>query len=103
MAKECDLRRVHPADRSGSSAVIRDAALRRFAAQGVAVTTLRLIASDAGISLGLVQHRFGTMERLVEAVHRYVLEVAKSQLALDFSRDGADEESAKTPGGVCGG
>jgi AcrR family transcriptional regulator len=101
MAKDCELLRGQPADRSGSGAVIRDAALRRFAAQGVAATTLRLIASDAGVSLGLVQHRFGTKERLVEAVDQYVLEVVQSQLAFNAShdRDAAGEESVEDTGG----
>jgi AcrR family transcriptional regulator len=100
MANECDLGSVRVAARSDSGAVIRDAALRGFAAHGVAATSLRLIASDAGVSLGLVQHRFGTKERLVEAVDQYVLDVVQSQLALDDShgRQGAAEESVEDTG-----
>ncbi len=80
--------------------MIRDAALRRFAAHGVAGTTLRVIATDAGVSLGLVQHRFGTKERLVEAVDDYVLDVVRSELALTDShgRQGALEESVEDTG-----
>ena len=80
--------------------MIRDAALRRFAAHGVAGTMLRVIATDAGVSLGLVQHRFGTKERLVEAVDDYVLDVVRSELALTDShgRQGALEESVEDTG-----
>ena len=100
MAKDSDLRRADSTDRSGSGAVIREAALRRFAAQGVAATTLRLIASDAGVSLGLVQHRFPTKERLVEAVDQYVLEVVQRQLAMEVppEQDDAPEELVEDTG-----
>jgi AcrR family transcriptional regulator len=104
MANECDLGSVRVAARSDSGAVIRDAALRGFAAHGVAATSLRLIASDAGVSLGLVQHRFGTKERLVEAVDQYVLDVVQSHLALMIRTVGRAplRNLSKTPGGVCG-
>lgn len=100
MDKDCDLRRVYAGSRSDRAWVIRDAALRRFAAQGVAATTMRLIADDAGVSVGLVQHRFGTKERLVEAVDEYVLDVVLSQLALDeaHGRRRAAEESIEDTG-----
>lgn len=83
MANKWDLRRVHRDAHPDSAVLIRDAALRRFAAHGVAGTTLRSIASDAGVSLGLVQHRFGTKERLVDAVDQYVVALLHSKLALD--------------------
>lgn len=100
MGNDSGLSRAHPTDRSGSGTVIRDAALRRFAAQGVGATTLRLIASDAGVSLGLVQHRFGTKERLVEAVDQYVLDVIHDELTLETPADqeGASEESVEDTG-----
>lgn len=47
---------------------IREAAFRRFAAQGVAATSLRTIAEDAGTSAALVVHHFGSKEGLVRAV-----------------------------------
>lgn len=83
-----------------SAATIRDAAMRRFAAQGVGGTTLRLIAKDAGVSLGLVQHRFATKERLVEAVDQYVFDVVQRQLGLNTShaRQSAAEESVEDTG-----
>ena len=88
MAKKWDLRRVARAARPDSAAVILDAALRRFAEHGVAATTLRLIADDAGVSIGLVQHRYGTKERLVEAVDEHVLKIVRTELALDVTRSG---------------
>jgi AcrR family transcriptional regulator len=54
---------------------IRDAALARFAQRGVDATSLRDIAAAAGVSIGLVQHHFGTKARLVKAVDDYVIEV----------------------------
>ena len=100
VAQDCGGRRAHPADRTDSAVTIREAALRRFAAQGVSSTTLRVIASEAGVSLGLVQHRYGTKERLVEAVDQYVVEVVHRQLGLDepYGRRRALEESVDDTG-----
>ncbi len=47
---------------------IREVAFRRFAADGVAATSLRAIAEDAGTSAALVVHHFGSKEGLVRAV-----------------------------------
>jgi AcrR family transcriptional regulator len=52
---------------------IRNAALRNIATHGVAATSLRAVASAAGVSLGLVQHHFATKAGLVKAVDDYVL------------------------------
>jgi AcrR family transcriptional regulator len=60
---------------------IREAAFRRFAAQGVAATSLRTIAEDAGTSAALVVHHFGSKEGLVRAVDDAA--VATFQSALD--------------------
>jgi AcrR family transcriptional regulator len=101
MENHSDLHRAGPTDRSGSGTVIRDAALRRFAAQGVGTTTLRAIAADAGVSLGLVQHRFGTKERLVAAVDKYVLDLVHRELAQQATpadEGGASEESVEDTG-----
>jgi len=102
MAKECDTGDASTPARSDSGAVIRNAALQRFAAHGVAATTLRLIAHDAGVSLGLVQHRFGTKERLVQAVDQYVLGVVQSQLSLDDPQAAAEETVEDTGRRVLG-
>jgi AcrR family transcriptional regulator len=54
---------------------IRDAALKSFATHGAAATSLRSVASDAGVSLGLVQHHFVTKAGLIKAVDDYVMDV----------------------------
>jgi AcrR family transcriptional regulator len=52
---------------------IRDAALMTFAAHGIAATTLKMVAEAAGISIGLVQHYFGSKANLIKAVDDHVL------------------------------
>src|SRR6478609_197576 len=52
---------------------IRLAALRSFATRGAAATSLRSVAADAGVSLGLVQHHFETKAGLIKAVDDYVM------------------------------
>ncbi len=54
---------------------IRNAALKSFATQGSSGTSLRAVAADAGVSLGLVQHHFATKTGLIKAVDDYVLAV----------------------------
>jgi AcrR family transcriptional regulator len=63
-----------PAEPS-SSERIRDAALKSCAAKGIAATSLRTIAQTAGISVGLVQHYYGTKAALIAAVDDYVVRV----------------------------
>ncbi|MBL7490751.1 TetR family transcriptional regulator [Frankia sp. AgB1.9] len=55
---------------------IRDAALRLFAEQGFEATTVRGIATAAGVSSGLVRHHFGSKEALRAACDSYALERA---------------------------
>jgi TetR/AcrR family transcriptional regulator, regulator of cefoperazone and chloramphenicol sensitivity len=65
-----------PAPAEPSSAErIRDAALKSFAANGIATTSLRTVAEAAGTSVGLVQHYYGTKSALIAAVDDYVLAV----------------------------
>jgi AcrR family transcriptional regulator len=52
---------------------IRDAALKAFAAHGIAATSLKSVAEAAGVSVGLVQHYFGTKAALMVAVDEHVL------------------------------
>ncbi|QBI18816.1 TetR/AcrR family transcriptional regulator [Egibacter rhizosphaerae] len=54
---------------------IRDAALEQFAEKGIEGATMRGIASAAGVSLGLVQHHFGTKAGLRVACDELVIEV----------------------------
>lgn len=59
------------ADRTGR-ARIRDAAIGCFAANGVAGTSLKTIAGEAGVSPALVVHHFGSKHRLRVACDEYV-------------------------------
>jgi AcrR family transcriptional regulator len=52
---------------------IRDAALEQFAAHGMRGTTIRGVAEAAGVSPGLVQHHFGSKQKLREACDEYIL------------------------------
>jgi AcrR family transcriptional regulator len=54
---------------------IRDAALDQFAARGVKAATLKDIADAAGVSVGLVQHHFGSKDGLREACDKHVRDV----------------------------
>jgi AcrR family transcriptional regulator len=51
---------------------IRDAAITEFAANGVDGTSIRKIATSAGVSPGLVIHHFGSKDRLRVACDEYV-------------------------------
>ncbi|TPG37344.1 TetR/AcrR family transcriptional regulator [Mycolicibacterium hodleri] len=60
---------------------IRRAALASFALHGTAATTLRAVATAAGVSLGLVQHHFATKAGLIKAVDDYVLALVIAQMS----------------------
>ena len=64
-----------------SVARIRDAALKIFAVRGFEATSLRMIAAAAGVSLGLVQHHFGTKANLIQAVDDHVTTMLTASLA----------------------
>jgi AcrR family transcriptional regulator len=51
---------------------IRDAAITRFAADGVAATSIRAIAAAAGVSPALVIHHFGSKDGLRAACDEHV-------------------------------
>jgi AcrR family transcriptional regulator len=55
-----------------TAARIRDAAIECFAEGGVAATSIRAIATGAGVSAGLVIHYFGSKEDLRTACDQYV-------------------------------
>jgi AcrR family transcriptional regulator len=57
---------------------IRDAAITRFAADGIAATSVRAIAAEAGVSPGLVIHHFGTKDGLRYACDEYVAAIIRS-------------------------
>jgi AcrR family transcriptional regulator len=64
---------------------IRRAALKSFATRGAAATSLRSVAADAGVSLGLVQHHFETKAGLIKAVDDYVMSVMIAVVAQPVS------------------
>nr|WP_156003853.1 TetR/AcrR family transcriptional regulator [Streptomonospora sp. PA3] len=57
---------------------IRDAALAQFAERGYAAATLRGVADAAGVSIGLVQHHFGTKDGLRRACDTYATDTLAS-------------------------
>ena len=56
---------------------IRDAAIRRFGADGFGAS-VRAVAADAGVSPGLVIHHFGSKDGLRKACDAYVAESVRS-------------------------
>jgi AcrR family transcriptional regulator len=64
---------------------IRDAALARFGADGIAGTSVRAVAADAGVSAALVLHHFGSKEGLRQACDEYVLESIRAGDDADIS------------------
>ena len=68
-----------PDDRT-ARAIIRDEALRLFAARGPDVVTVRQIAAAAGVSPALVVHHFGSKEGLREVVDEHVLGLFEAML-----------------------
>jgi AcrR family transcriptional regulator len=95
------LRRSSPGDDKAdqsSAERIRDAALKCFAVQGTDSTSLRQIADEAGVSIGLVQHHYGTKTHLIEVVDQHVLSVLGASLAAaptPPSSDSVDEFGQK--------
>jgi AcrR family transcriptional regulator len=56
-----------------TKARIRDAALARFPRDGFGATTIRAVATDAGVSPALVVHHFGSKDGLREACDQHVV------------------------------
>lgn len=52
---------------------LRDAGLRQFAAHGYEGTNLRAVAAEAGVTVGLIRHHFGSKEGLRDAVELCVV------------------------------
>ncbi|WP_338896103.1 helix-turn-helix domain-containing protein [Streptomyces sp. TG1A-60] len=77
-----------PDDRT-TRAVIRDEALRLFAARGPESVTVRQIAEAAGVSAGLVVHHFGSKDGLRQEVDQYVLTVFETILGELTGESGA--------------
>lgn len=66
------------ADDRTAKARIRDAAITRFAADGVSATNIRAIAVQAGVSPGLVIHHFGSKDALRRACDEHVVAVIRA-------------------------
>jgi AcrR family transcriptional regulator len=66
---------------------IRDAALDEFAAHGIRGATVRGIAARAGVSPALVQHHFGTKDRLRRACDEHVLGYIRREAAAALHDD----------------
>jgi AcrR family transcriptional regulator len=58
---------------------IRNAALQRFASDGINGVSVRLIAADAGVSPALVIHHFGSKEGLRAECDAYVVEMVRDK------------------------
>ncbi|MFI7617621.1 TetR/AcrR family transcriptional regulator [Nonomuraea terrae] len=67
---------------------IRDAALAEFAEKGFKGATMKAVADAAGVSIGLVQHHFGSKDGLREACDQHVRDVILG--AAGEVQDGAD-------------
>ena len=78
-----------------AKARIRETALELFAANGVAATSLRAVAKEAGVSPGLIVHHFGSKDGLCRAVDEAVvkrIEMALAEVPLDGSTGDPFEE-----------
>ena len=80
------MRSAPEADDRTTRARIRDVALARFGRDGFAATGVRAIATEAGVSPGLVLHHFGSKDGLRRECDRHVAEVVR-QIKLDRAED----------------
>lgn len=64
-----------------SKARIRNAALVLFAEHGVAGTAMRAVATEAGVTVGLIVHHYGTKDALREAVDLAVVDCFAATIA----------------------
>ena len=76
------------------SARIREAALRLFAEVGPRNTSLRMVAKEAGVSLGALMHYYQSKDRLEEAVQQHVMQKMRQPVAQGVS-EAAPPESAR--------
>lgn len=67
-----------PTPSPDSRSRIRGTALRLFAAQGAAATSLREVAREAGVAPGLVVHHFGGKDGLRAAVDECVVDLFRT-------------------------
>lgn len=69
---------------------IRDAALELFAAKGAQAPSMRDIATAAGVSIGLVQHHFGTKSDVRDAIDAYVTGIVADAIEYTDSTGATD-------------
>lgn len=69
---------------------IRDAALHRFASEGIAEAKLKDIAAEAGVSIPLITHHFGTKDGLRLACDEYLADVILQQKTEGLSAEPKD-------------
>jgi AcrR family transcriptional regulator len=84
-----NVRSVAEEDLTGR-ARIRDAAIRRFGADGFGAS-VRVIAADAGVSPGLVIHHFGSKDGLRAACDEHVLRLIREAETEAFTNSGPAE------------
>lgn len=77
-----------------SRARIRNAGLHQFATSGFAGTPMRAIAAEAGVTIGLISHHFGSKEGLKEAVESWVVEQFANAIARADAQAGGSVASA---------
>lgn len=70
---------LNQVDDRTTKARIRDAAIECFAAEGVSATSIRTIATTAGVSPGLVMHHFGSKDALRVACDEHVATLIREQ------------------------
>jgi TetR/AcrR family transcriptional regulator, regulator of cefoperazone and chloramphenicol sensitivity len=81
-----------------AKARIREAAMKLFAAEGVAASSLRAVARAAGVSPGLVVHHFGSKQGLIRAVDEAALlriNLALSEVPIEDSANEVIEGRAE--------
>ncbi|WP_328356223.1 TetR/AcrR family transcriptional regulator [Mycobacterium sp. NBC_00419] len=66
---------------------IVEAALDVFAEHGAAGATLQMVANAAGVSVGLVQHHFGSKDKLIAAVDAQALSVIGAAMSQPLPSD----------------
>ena len=71
---------------------ILDALLRIMASRGADALTIRTVASEAGVSVGAVQHHFPTKDRLVVAAMTEVNERFRRRVAARLEAVNSEEE-----------
>jgi AcrR family transcriptional regulator len=82
---------MRPAEDLTAKARIRDTALEHFAEHGVKGATMRAIADRAEVSLGLVQHHFGSKEGLRDACDAYVVSYIRQEVETAVDKGALDD------------